>query len=691
MFDESLELEAELEAELEREAAAIAADEELPPDMEEEARSVPAAAAPAAAPAGAPPPVDDEEDGCAAAMEGVEEQPAAAQQAMDEDEDEEAAVVEEEREVLRTFGATLEDGREGVVRMLAPRARNQMDAARSGSLLAQPIAMLRDELDRQATERRAAAERAATLEQAAAASAAAAADGTDAGTASASDAPPPPTQLWVDKYAPHKFMELLSDERVNRQVLHWVKGWDEHVFGRAVKGSGARERAAASAARAIGMGASTRPDRPLLLISGPPGLGKTTLAHVVAKHAGYRPVEINASDERSAKVLKQRVSEATEMQSVYGDRRPPLIILDEIDGALGGSEGSGAIHELLKLANLSGGGGGDSSSPAKGSKTKGAHASKGLQRPVVCVCNDVHAPALRPLRAVAETIEFRAASNSQLLGRLRYVCREEKLAADPQLLAGLAQLSGNDVRTCLNTLQFVAAKSDTLTEAALASVGGKVVGKSPLALWKQVFVATPPKPASSGGGSSAASKAGGILGGKSAGASHPRTTRAGGKGADQAAALRTTSASVLYKDLELSDVGRVLDGVHENYLHVSYTDPQVPLTPTLSLTPTLALALSLALTLTTYTSRTPTRSCCARARLPRRSHIMTCAARPSLQRATSRWSATRRRRSSRCTWPARCLTCARASPGLAPTARRGRRRSRSRPCCAAGLPAFPRR
>ena len=37
-----------------------------------------------------------------------------------------------------------------------------------------------------------------------------------------------------------------------------------------------------------------RPERKILLIHGQPGLGKTTLAHVVAETAGYSVIEINA-------------------------------------------------------------------------------------------------------------------------------------------------------------------------------------------------------------------------------------------------------------------------------------------------------------------------------------------------------------------------------------------------------------
>ncbi len=65
------------------------------------------------------------------------------------------------------------------------------------------------------------------------------------------------------------------------------------------------------------------------------GLGKTTLAHVVARHCGYRTVEINASDERTAATLQARISDAVQMQSVMGAGRPNCVIIDEIDGATG--------------------------------------------------------------------------------------------------------------------------------------------------------------------------------------------------------------------------------------------------------------------------------------------------------------------------------------------------------------------
>lgn len=93
-------------------------------------------------------------------------------------------------------------------------------------------------------------------------------------------------------------------------------------------------------------------------MSGPPGFGKTTLAHVIAKQAGYNVIEINASDDRTGEVVRSKIKSALEMQAIIREnsekdgremtmkQKPNLLIIDEIDGA---SSGGGADVSLLLL------------------------------------------------------------------------------------------------------------------------------------------------------------------------------------------------------------------------------------------------------------------------------------------------------------------------------------------------------
>lgn len=71
-----------------------------------------------------------------------------------------------------------------------------------------------------------------------------------------------------------------------------------------------------------------RPVQKVALLCGPPGLGKTTLAHTIARHAGYSVREINASDDRSPEAFRMALENGTQMQSVLSqDKKPNCIVL----------------------------------------------------------------------------------------------------------------------------------------------------------------------------------------------------------------------------------------------------------------------------------------------------------------------------------------------------------------------------
>ncbi|XP_056661685.1 chromosome transmission fidelity protein 18 homolog isoform X2 [Monodelphis domestica] len=161
--------------------------------------------------------------------------------------------------------------------------------------------------------------------------------------------------LWVDLFTPRHYRELLSDDYTNRCLLKWLKLWDVVVFGReklAKKPSTeqpptrvpskygrepqkwkSKEQMMEEILEAE-LDQNNRPRFKVALLCGPPGLGKTTLAHVIARHAGYSVVEMNASDDRSPEVFKTRIEAATQMESVLGAKgKPNCLIIDEIDGA----------------------------------------------------------------------------------------------------------------------------------------------------------------------------------------------------------------------------------------------------------------------------------------------------------------------------------------------------------------------
>lgn len=83
---------------------------------------------------------------------------------------------------------------------------------------------------------------------------------------------------------------------------------------------------------------ATKPYTNVILLHGPPGIGKTTLALASTRSCGFEPLEINASQSmRSFADVENLIQSCQHTRSItsllYNDQTPMCLLLDEIDGS----------------------------------------------------------------------------------------------------------------------------------------------------------------------------------------------------------------------------------------------------------------------------------------------------------------------------------------------------------------------
>lgn len=286
--------------------------------------------------------------------------------------------------------------------------------------------------------------------------------------------------LWVDRYRPACFTDLIGNDRVARETMTWVKQWDYCVFGK-LKG---KKRQRNADENFVTDDEYHRPREKILLLSGPPGLGKTTLAHIVARHAGYDVMEINASDARAGSVVDDRIRPTLESGSLVNSTKPVLVIIDEIDGATGAGENTSSfVHNLVQLTQ------GKWRKKKRGGQRQQPSSQRPLLRPIICICNDINASSLVKLRPHAYQVRFTRPADFHTVRRLQEICDNEGLKAETRALNTLVAMAKGDLRGCINALQFVKSRRENVTEAVIrkATAGMKEGDTTIIAVLNSIF------------------------------------------------------------------------------------------------------------------------------------------------------------------------------------------------------------
>ncbi|KAG5437507.1 hypothetical protein PCANB_000935 [Pneumocystis canis] len=222
-------------------------------------------------------------------------------------------------------------------------------------------------------------------------------------------------QLWTTKYAPQTFKEICG----NKSLVEKLQKWDKNRIAN-FKNPGSD---------GIGLYRS-------VLISGPPGIGKTTSAHLVAKLEGYDILEFNASDTRNKKLLEESLNKVYNNTSLNGffstqgnalekKKNRFVIIMDEVDGVSSGD--SGGIGELNSFI-------------------------KKTQIPIICICNDRASRKLLPLDRTTFDLKFRRPDANSLRSRIMSIAYREGLKLEPHAIDQLTQYTHGDIRQIINIL-----------------------------------------------------------------------------------------------------------------------------------------------------------------------------------------------------------------------------------------------
>ncbi|SRR5579883_88413 len=201
--------------------------------------------------------------------------------------------------------------------------------------------------------------------------------------------------MWSEKYRPTNLLEMIGNEEAKESFVKWLGKW--------IKGT-----------------------KPILLV-GPPGIGKTTMAVLGAKQFGYDLISMNASDVRNKQKIQEILSPVLGNRSVLGK---PMIFIDEVDGIHGRSDFGGveALIDILKEPTV----------------------------PIILAANFDTSDKMKSIKKVATTVKLKPLPPRLMRFYLEKILKQENKSIPIGSMIKIVIDSRGDIRSILNSAQALA-------------------------------------------------------------------------------------------------------------------------------------------------------------------------------------------------------------------------------------------
>lgn len=194
-------------------------------------------------------------------------------------------------------------------------------------------------------------------------------------------------QIWLEKYRPESLNEYINYEYYRPIIEKWISPFLKNPY--------------------------EPTNKPFLILYGPPGYGKTTMAHCIFNYYDFESLECNASDTRNKLQLSKLIKTSKKSFNLNKngtDFRLNGLILDELDGLT--SSDNGGVETVINILYMG----------KKPSKKK-----NDVRYPVICTTNSIKEKKISKILKFGVLIEMKPATKENLFKLGKYISNKEKI------------------------------------------------------------------------------------------------------------------------------------------------------------------------------------------------------------------------------------------------------------------------